>query len=500
MNPARAYLRSHRGRPASWSDRYVTGFSLVLGLVLLGQPVATVLGGLARTADPARIGAGLALIAAAYAGLLALARAVGPIALPAADAAWLVLSPLPRRSVVLRSALILLVTAVVAGGVLGVAGLAVLGSTGSLGPHLMPALVIGVTVSVAGAATAVLAQASQTWDTRLQVLVAGCVLAAVLAALLSTVLGGGPGRQVLVAVAAAPASVVTAVAGLAAAAAALLVRQAWAALDRLPARGVLASSEKAGRVASAAVAMDPGALSWIAEDNHWRGRTLRSRPWPRLAGRWRAAAPAWQEWRRLSRRPGRLALLYCCAALPALAAQATGGLSALPVVALFGGALGAAATATTGARRDGDDPSLARLLAVGPRAVMAARTLLPTALAASWLVLALSGLAVAGLLPSGLWWALGVATAPALSAGALRMARRAPIDHSMPMVEIPGSPPLPIGLLLWALTGLDLVLVGCLPALAALGAPPASLASHVATQAVAGLAVLIGFVRRRPAR
>ncbi|WP_310741921.1 DUF6297 family protein [Microbispora sp. H13382] len=490
-HPAFAYLRAHRGRPATWSDRYTSVFGLLVAAAVLGRPVAEALAGLARHADPARLGAGLALVAAAYAGFLALARAFGPVMLPAADAAWLVTSPLPRRAVLSRTALLLLSAAVLAGAALGLAALSVFGAPGELGVRLAAALALGVAAGVGGMATAVLGQQSPAADTRLQFLIAGMFSVAVLAA----VSGSGPGRRILAAVAEAPASLGAAVAGVASVVAAFLARRAWAALDRIPARRILASSTRTARVTSAATMLDPGMLTWVAEDVHWRGRALRSRPWPRLVSRLGpAAALAWQEWLRVGRRPGRLAALFGVAALPAVCADAVGG-SAPAAGVLLCGALTAAAMCTGGARRDGGDPALARMLAVDGRAATAARAVLPALLAAAWSALALAGLQAAGALPAGAWWALGPAAAPALAAGALRMARRRPVDHSMPVIDTPGGA-VPTGPLIWAATGPDVALLGSLPALAALVTRPADVVPYVAAQAVAGAAVLAAFVLR----
>jgi hypothetical protein len=136
------------------------------------------------------------------------------------------------------------------------------------------------------------------------------------------------------------------------------------------------------------------------------------------------------------------------------------------------------------------------MLAVDGRAVMAARAVLPAMLAATWSALALAVLQAAGTLPAGAWWwALGPAAAPALAAGALRMARRRPVDHSMPVIDTPGGA-VPTGPLIWALTGVDLALLGSLPTLAALASRPASVAPYVAAQAVAGAAVLAAYILR----
>ncbi|MEU8276021.1 DUF6297 family protein [Microbispora bryophytorum] len=488
-HPAFAYLRAHRGRPATWSDRYTSVFGLLVAAAVLGRPVAEAIGGLARHADPGRIGAGFALVAAAYAGFLALARALGPVVLPAADAAWLVTSPLPRRAVLSRTALLLLSAAALAGAALGLAALSVFGAPGELGVRLAAALVLGVAAGAGGMAAAVLGQQSPAADTRLQFLIAGIFSVAVLAA----VSGAGPGRRMLAAVAGAPASLGAAVAGVASVVAAILVRRAWAALGRIPARTILASSTRTARVTSAATTLDPGMLTWVAEDVHWRGRALRSRPWPRLVSRLGPApALAWQEWLRVGRRPGRLAALLCAAVLPAVCANAAG--SAAPAAGvLLCGALTAAAMCTGGVRRDGGDPALARMLAVDGRAATAARAVLPALLTAAWSALALVGLQAVGALPAGPWWALGPAAAPALAAGALRMARRRPVDHSMPVIDTPGGA-VPTGPLIWAATGPDIALLGSLPTLAALVTRPADVLPYVAAQAVAGAAVLAAYI------
>ncbi|MEU0484333.1 DUF6297 family protein [Streptosporangium sp. NPDC006013] len=508
VQAVRALIRSGGRAPMSWSDRYVALFGLAMAGAVLAQPVASALATMAGQADPSRLGAGVALIALAYAGFLALARTLGPVALPAADAAWLLLSPLPRRAVLGRSAVILLAISSLAGAGLGLALLAVLGAPDQLTPRLVTAVLLGVSAAVGGMATAVLAQSSQHWDSWLQ----GALVVLAIVAALATVLGSGPGRHLLVAVADAPVSLGAASVALCGTVTALLVRRAWAALGRVHARTVLAASTRAGGVAAATVVLEFGALTWIAEDGHWRGRTLRSRPWPApLSGALSGAlswpmprllrplsaplALAWQDWRRLGRRPGRLAALLAAAALPALAAQAAGGLSPVAMILVAGGALTAAAACTTGARRDGEDPSLARLFGVGARAALTARALLPMLLSAVWLTLALAGLTAMGALPAGPWWLFGPLSAPALAAGALRMARRGFVDHSMPVIDTPmGS--VPMGPLVWAMTGVDIAVLGCAPALLAPAAGPSALGALVVAQALSGAAVLTAFLLR----
>ncbi|MER7134830.1 hypothetical protein ABT338_38175, partial [Streptosporangium saharense] len=157
------------------------------------------------------------------------------------------------------------------------------------------------------------------------------------------------------------------------------------------------------------------------------------------------------------------------------------------------GALMAAASVTSGARRDGDNPALLRMLAVGSRAALAVRSLPPALLGACWLGAALA------VLGAGMWWPLfGLACGPVLAVAALRMARRRPIDHSMPVIDTPGGA-IPTGPLLWALAGVDLALLGCVPALLALAVRPADPLPFLVAQTVSGLALLGGYVALSPA-
>ncbi|GAA1284368.1 hypothetical protein Psi02_33710 [Planotetraspora silvatica] len=514
VRTVRAFIRSRGRGPTSWSDRYVSLFALTVAAAVLADPLTGAfakLTAISRQVDPSRLGAGIALVALAYAGFLSLARRVGPVVLPAADAAWLLRSPLPRRDVLRRTSAILLAVSLASGAALSLALFAVLAGSAAHGTLVLAtAVLVGLSAAVGGMAAAVVAQSSPTWESWLRGAVVSLVVAAVLTAVagsgpgrqvLTAVTPTGPGRQVLAAVTGAPRSLGATPAGLSAAAALLLVRQAWRALGRIHVSSLLATSTRAGHVAAAAVVMDPGALTWAAEDNHWRARALRSRPWPALLSRgapWArhaVSAPlalAWHDWRRLARRPGRLAALLGTAALPALAAQAQGGLSAVAVAVLAAGALTAAAVCTAGARRDGEDPGLARLFGVNPRAVLAARALLPALMSAAWLTFALGVLTVTGAL-TGSWWLLGPLAAPALAAGALRMARRRPIDHSMPVIDTP-SGAVPTGWVVWAFTGVDVAAIGCAPMLYALAVQPPDTGAFVTAQAVSGFAVLAAFL------
>ncbi|WP_245681650.1 DUF6297 family protein [Actinomadura kijaniata] len=477
----RSFVRLRGRRRRTWSDRYVTLLSLGLLVVLAAPLVGRAVSALPRDVDPARAGAGLALIALLLAGSLALARVAGPVGVSAADAAWLVLSPLPRRGVLARTLLVLVAVCVVGGTALGLALLSALGGPDALALRLLASVVLGMSWTLGGMAAAVLAQASQSWDGRLVAVLASLVVVAVAVA----VMGAGPGQGVLSGIASSPLSAWMAAASVSAVVAAGLAGRAWAAVARIPARAILDASTRAGLVADAFVVMDPGSLTWIAEDAHWRSRVLRSRAWPsRLRG---AAAVAWLDWRRLARRPGLLALVAATTVLPALVARAGGG-GAGALIVLAAGALTVAAMGTAGARRDAGDAALARLLGAGPRALLAARAVLPVLLGGSWSTLALAGLDIVA--PGGPFWLLGGLCAPALAAGALRMARRRPIEHAMPVMDTPfGS--VPLGPVLWALAGADVAALGCLPALVAFAGGVTG--PLLAAQAVWGAAVLAAY-------
>ncbi|MFB4266901.1 DUF6297 family protein [Nonomuraea sp. GTA35] len=520
VRTVRAYLRSRGRTPAGVMDRYVSVFCLAMLIAVTGKPLSDVLAGLAVPGEPARMGAGVALLALGLAGFLAAARNAGPVLLPGADASWLLLSPLNRRHVLGRAARLLLGVAVVAGMVLGVGLLAVLGAPDQLVWRVLGAMVVGVAAAVGGMALAVLGQASTSWRLWLTGAVA---MLLVLAAVAVT----GQLRTVLAIAASAPLPALAAAVSGAAVVSGLLVRQAWVSLERIPTRVLVASSTRAGHVAGAATSLDPGALTWIAEDNHWRARKLPSRRWPSLPAPF---ALAWQDWRRLARRRGRLVGVTATAALPAVLAQAGGSPTALGV-AVLGGALAVASISTSGARRDADNPALARLIGVSRRKALAARAVLPGLLAGAWTALAFTGLAVGGAMAQGdamastadgaaivstaeggamagladaggvaggfgeVWWLFGPLAAPALAAAALRMAGRAPVDHSMPVIDTPAGA-VPTGPLFWAATGPDLALLGCLPAAVALVSQPTALAPFLVAQGVVSGVVLAGFVWR----
>jgi uncharacterized protein DUF6297 len=434
----RSFLGKHRRK--SWVDWYVAGFALLIAAIYGSDFLATPLSRLSKPASHAaqthaaatQAVAGAGLVIGVGVGLLLLAQALGPLALSPADASWLLLTPLDRRAVLRRSALAVAVLATLAGALLGVLALAMAGpylrlsGSGLPGSWLFLSAVAGAGCCLAAVAAEALAQPR---DRPRAVIRAICLAVAVVAAA-----GGVAGERW-----SAVTRAVTAVFGglstpdfAAAALAALCVAAVawlllWRQLASFPAGVLRADSARSGRALLAAQYFNFSLLFWIAEDNHWRGRLLRSRPWPKLPP---ALALAWADWRRLGRRPWPLVMLAVAAVVPALLGIAiTGrGRPDLIAVALIAGAVAVGSQGTTSTKREQDDPALLRLLGVDAGRALVARAVLPSLLSGCWLALSLTVLCAAGALSGWLWPLIGLIAGPGVAAGVLRLARTARIN------------------------------------------------------------------------
>jgi MFS family permease len=414
----RSFLGKHRRK--SWVDWYVAGFALLIAAIYGSDFLATPLSRLSKPASHAaqthaaatQAVAGAGLVIGVGVGLLLVAQALGPLALSPADASWLLLTPLDRRAVLRRSALVIAVLATLAGALLGVLVLAMAGpylrlsGSGLPGSWLFLSAVAGAGCCLAAVAAEALAQPR---DRPRAVIRAVCLAVAVIA-----VAGGVAGERW-----SAITRAVTAVFG-------GLSTPDFAAAA-LAALCVGADSARSGRALLAAQYFNFSLLFWIAEDNHWRGRLLRSRPWPKLSP---ALALAWADWRRLSRRPWPLVMLAVAAVVPALLGIAITGRSRpdLIAVALIAGAVAVGAQGTTTTKRDQDDPALLRLLGVDAGRALVARAVLPSLLSGCWLALSLTVLCAAGALSGWLWPLIGLVAGPGVAAGVLRLARTARIN------------------------------------------------------------------------
>jgi hypothetical protein len=434
----RSFIGKHRRR--NWVDWYAAGFALLIAAIYGSDFLASPLSRLGKSASHAaathaaatQAVAGAGLVIGVGMGLLLLAQALGPLALSPADASWLLLTPLNRRAVLRRAALTIALVSAPAGALLGVLGLAMAGpylrlaGSGLPGSWLFLSAVAGAGCCLAAVAGEALAQPSQR---QRAVIRAACLAVAVVA--MAGAVAGERWSPVTRAVTAAFGGLSTPVFDTAALVALALAAIAWLLLWRrlasFPASVLRADSARSGRALLAAQFLNFSLLFWIAEDNHWRGRLIRSRPWPKLPP---AVAVAWADWRRLGRRPGPLVTLAVAAVVPALLGIAiTGRLRPdLIAAALIAGALAVGSQGTTATKRDQDDPALRRLLGVDAGQALVARAVLPSLLSGCWLALSLTVLCAAGALSGWLWPLLGLIAGPGVAAGVLRMARTARIN------------------------------------------------------------------------
>jgi hypothetical protein len=472
----RSFIGKHSRR--NWVDWYVAGFTLLIVAIYGADFLASPLSRLTKSASHAaathaaatQAVAGAGLVVGVGMGLLLLAQALGPLALSPADASWLLLTPLSRRAVLRRSALTVAVLATVAGALLGVLGLAMggpylrLAKSGLPGSWLFLSAVAGAGCCLAAVAGEALAQPRERPRSVIRVV---CLAVAAVAA--AGAVAGERWSVVTRAVTALFGALSTPVFDTAAVVALALAGVTWLLLWRqlaaFPAGVLRTDSARSGRALLAAQFLNFSLLFWIAEDNHWRGRLLRSRPWPKLPP---PLALAWTDWRRLSRRLGTLAILACAAVLPDLLAEAVTGRIRpyLIAAALIAGALAIGAQGATAAKRDRIDPALRRLLGVNSGQALGARAVLPSLLSGCWLTLALTVLCAAGTLSGWLWPLLGLIAGPGVAAAVLRMARTAPINPADrgPDTPMGNTPPWLVSRMLSVIVAL----IGAAPLLVAL--------------------------------
>jgi hypothetical protein len=503
----RSFVRGRRRR--SWLDLYAIGFGIVIGLIylsdLLTAPLSRLGGAAGRAAAQAagqaasqaasQAVAGAALVIGIAAGLLMLAQAFGPLALSPADSAWLLLSPLDRRALLRRPAATVAGLGALAGVAGGVLALAMAGPYLHHGSRALPAVWVALSaVSGAGLFLTIvfagaLAQPRERWRNRLRACCAAVAAIAVVGAV-----AGERWTALAHAITAGFARTSTGTLGVLAAVSVVLAAVAgalvWLSLRRFPAGVLRTDSARAGRALMAAAFLNVPLLTWIAEDNHWRGRLLPSRPWPRLPP---AMALAWADWRRLGRRPALLTVLAASSLAPALAGAAITGKphGATIAVALLAGAIVAGLHGTATTRRDTNDQALRRMLGIDQGSALVARAALPALLAAAWLTLALTLLVATGVLHGWLWPLLGLVAGPGAAAAALRMARTAPINPADqgPNLAIGATPPWLISRLLSVVVGL----IGAYPLLRAVQADQLHSGTFIA-QIVLSALVLGGYL------
>ena len=480
----RSFVRGRRRR--SWVDLYAIGFAIVIGLIYLSDvltaPFSRLSGAAGRAAAQAagqaatqaasQAVAGAALVIGITAGLLMLAQAFGPIALSPADSDWLLLSPLDRRGLLRRPAATVAGLGALAGILAGVLALAMAGPYLHHGSRPLPVAWVALSaVSGAGLFLAIvfagaIAQPRERWRTRLRACCAAVAAIAIVGAV-----AGERWTALAHAITAGFARTSTGTLGVLAAGSVVLAAAAgvlvWLSLRRFPADVLRTDSARAGRALMAAAFLNVPLLTWIAEDDHWRGRLLPSRAWPKLPP---AMVLAWADWRRLGRRPALLTVLAASTLVPALAGAAiTGKPHGWTIAgALLAGGIVAGLHGTAATRRDTNDQALRRMLGVDQRSALRARAVLPALLSAAWLALALTLLVATGVLHGWRWPLLGLVAGPGVAAAALRMARTAPINpvDQGPNLAIGTTPPWMISRVLSVVVGL----IGAYPMLLAVHA------------------------------
>jgi len=500
QRPSVAAVRSFVGkrRRRSWTDVYSACFALLIAGIYLSDILVSPLhrlsghGGQATATHASALQAvtGAGLVVGAGAGLLLAAQALGPLVLSPADSSWLLLTPLSRRGLLRRPARTVSIGAALAGALLGVLALAMAGpylrpAGGSLpGYWLAASAIAGACCCLAAVAAEALVQPT---DRARSLFRAGWAMIAVIA------LGGALAAQGSAGVTRAvtavfgglttPAFTTAVIASAAVACLGWLLL--WRAMGTFPASALRRDSARSGQALLAAGFLNFSLLFWIAEDNHWRGRLLRSRPWPRLSP---AMTLAWADWRRMSRRPGPLAVVTVASVFPALLGAAfTGRAHGIFIAAaLIAGAMAAGLQGTTNARRDMDNAALRRLLGVDPGQVLAVRAVLPALLCTAWLGLALTVLPAVGALP-GWWWPLLSLAGPGVAAGVLRLARTAPIDPADRGPDLPmgSTPPWMVSRLI----SVAVAVIGSYPLLAAVlrgHAGAGTVVSQILVSAVVG--------------
>nr|BFE57589.1 hypothetical protein GCM10020063_021150 [Dactylosporangium thailandense] len=460
----RRWIRKRQRAAGDASDRFETIYTLVLLAAMVGYmiwaQVRSVLSG--ETTAPAGVREGVVLAAglAWAAALLAVAAALGPLSTSAPALQWLFTAPLDRRPLLVPAAAQVLGLGLLAGLAQGLLTLTL--STTGAGAVLVAAIAGGVLV--VGAA-AVVQSASRRPARRLTT--AATVLAIVAAAVgvLSAV-----GTPVAAVAATGPwgwpllAGRHAWVAALVAAAALVVPFLLWYRLRSYTLANLADAAQSSGAATAVFVTMDPGLASCAAEERRWRGRRLGPDRLPRLTGRLAATG---QDALLLARSPVRVVLALALATVPVLATGLPVSLWVIAAAWLLAGVV-AAASATANARRDRDDPALARLLGLTDGQLFAGRIAVPVALCTVWSTVALTAVgaqAHAGGL--AVWALLGACAGPGLAAGALRSARRRQVRHDIaPLVSPAGT--MPTGLLVWLAGGVDVAVLALWPALLAI--------------------------------
>jgi len=487
----RRYLRKRRRDAGKGADRWESAYTIFLTVIMFGfgiwSQIHAVLGGHSTVAFGVREASALAAGVAWVAALLAAAGALGPVAVSGAALHWLFTAPLDRRRLLTPAAFQAFGVGLIAGLVQGLLALTL--STAGAGAVLGTAVAGGLVVVAAAmlVQSAIAAPARRLTRVATVLAVAAAAVGGLSAAGVRTgpIAYTGPWGWPLKAAAHPWLAVV--VGG----AAVVLAGFSWYRLSRVTLATLIDATSTSATATAMFVTMDPGLASRAAEDRRWRGRRLGPDSLPRLRGPLTATG---QDLLLLARTPVKMLLAVALISVPVLATglPVSGWVVAF-VLALAG--LTAVAPSTVNARRDHDEPALARLLGLRDASLFGGRMVVPTLVATAWSTLAV--LAV-GKGNHGDWALLGALAGPALAAGALRAARRGQVRHDFSPVVTPAGL-IPTGPIKWLIEGLDLTLVAMSPTLIAVARHnPGPALRYQLTFSLAAPALMYALARRGP--
>ncbi len=299
-------------------------------------------------------------------------RMVGPVLVTPAERTWVVSAPV-ERGALLRPRMIGLLLGLGVAGAVGAAAGAIAVRSATMGWSVLA----GAAGGIALAATAVVAQRSGA-ESGGWARVPGVVLMSAGLATLGGVVAA-PDLGVTLPHPAASGALVLAAGGLVLAAVATV--SAWRDLGRLDAATLGAGAQVATASVTAAVGLDPSLLLNVLEVRRWRRiGSVRSRPFHAWPGA-RSLVLLEAEARRLTRRPGALAVWGALALAYYAVVMAAPSWAPVvrPILAYV-----AAGRLAAGLRVLARAPGLARSLGVGNATLRALHTIVPALAAVAW--------------------------------------------------------------------------------------------------------------------
>jgi hypothetical protein len=460
----RRWIRRRQRANTPGSDRFETAYTVVLFIGMVGFAVWSQLQSLLSGQTGAGLGAregvtlaaGLAWLAAVFAATAAL----GPVTAAGPALQWLLTAPLSRRRLLLPAAVQAIGIGLLAGLAQGLFTLTL--STAGAGWVLLTAMAGGlISVGVAVGLQALVRRPAR-WLARLAtVLVVAAAGVGVLSAAgtpVGAVAWTGPWGWPLAAAHHPQLALAVTVVAL------VVPLFIVYGLSAITLANLTDAAQSSGAATAVFITLDPGLAARAAEERRWKSRRLG----PNQLPQWPAARVAvGQDALLLRRSPVRVLLTLALITVPVLATGLPVSRWFIAAVWLLSG-LAALSATTANARRDRDDPALARLLGLTDADLFRGRLVVPTVAATVWstgALLAIGLKASAGSL--GSWIALGVCAGPGLAAGALRAARRKAVRQDADALVTPAGL-MPTGWVQWLIGAVDVAVLALWPTLLAI--------------------------------